>query len=65
MSTENFQMYKLGLGKAETKLPTFMEKAWAQRTDEQLEGTGSGGMLDYKAIEGKSVGGCPKSLPWG
>ena len=21
-------MYKLGLGKAETKLPTFMEKAW-------------------------------------
>ena len=29
--TENFQKYKLGLGKAEdteTKLPTFVEKAW-------------------------------------
>ena len=29
--TENFQTYKLGLGKAEdteTKLPTFVEKAW-------------------------------------
>ena len=36
-------------------------KSWAQRTDEQLEGTVSGGRFDYKSIEGQSVGECSTS----
>lgn len=43
--------------------PSGKVKSWAQRADEQLEGTVSGGRFDYKSVEGKSVGGCSKSLP--